>query len=86
MLLPLLFLELTFEQCQSLLLLTVMLSINHHQTLLFVQFSHSVPEPFLLTDSDAQVIYPDQQFPAFRPELLFIHAAYLSLHPINGDR
>ncbi len=85
MLLPLLFLELTFEQCQSLLLLTVMLSINHRQTLLLIWFSHPVPEPFLLTDSDAQVIYPDQQFLAFRPELLFVHAAYLSLHPINGD-
>ncbi|MAC43488.1 MAG: hypothetical protein CL913_05945 [Deltaproteobacteria bacterium] len=75
MLLPLLFLELTFEQCQSLLLLTVMLSINHRQTLLFIQFSHAVPEPFLLNDSDAQVIYPDKQFLAFRPELLFVHAA-----------
>ena len=63
-----------------------MLSINHRQTLLFIQFSHTVPEPFLLTDSDAQVIYPDQQFPAFRPVLFFVHAAHLSLHPINGDR
>ena len=86
MLPPLLFFELTFEQCQSLLLLTVMLSINHRQTLLFIWFSYAVPEPFLLTDSDVQVIYSDQQFPAFRPELLFVHAAYLSLHPINGDR
>ena len=50
-------------------------SLNHRQTLLFIWFSHAVPEPFLLTDSDAQVIHPDQQFPAFQPELLFVHAA-----------